>query len=129
MRYVAQYKGQWLALGAWSAAAQHLKGREHWIGWSDEQRGRHLALVGNNARLLSIPGREVPNLISRFMARMLGRLSENWQERWGHPLAVVETFVDPQLYKGTCYKVSGWTRLVETAGYGRCAGGRILSGQ
>lgn len=123
MRYVAEYEGQWLALGAWSGAAKHLKGRDNWIEWDDEQRGRRLGLVANNARLLSLPGREVPNLLSRFMSGMLGRLSEDWQGRWGHPLAVVETFVDPQLYQGTCYKASGWTPLAETAGFARCAGG------
>lgn len=123
MRYVAEFRGGWLALGAWSGAARHLKGREGWIGWNDEQRGRRLALVANNARLLSLPGREVPNLLSRFMKGMLGRLSEDWQESWGHPVAVAETFVDPVLYQGTCYKASGWSRIAETAGYGRSAGG------
>jgi len=123
MRYVAEFRGQWLALAAWSAAAKHLKGREGWIGWSDEQRGRRLPLVVNNTRLLSLPGVEVPNLMSRFMKGMLGRINADWQECWEHPVAVAETFVDPMLYQGTCYKVSGWTRLAETAGYGRCAGG------
>lgn len=123
MRYVAEYEGQWLALGAWSGAARHLKGRENWIGWDDEQRGRRLGLVANNARLLSVPGREVPNLLSRFMSGMLSRLSEDWQRRWGHPVAVVETFVDRQLYQGTCYKASGWSELSETAGFARSARG------
>jgi len=123
MRYVAECNGEWLALGAWSAAARHLRGREEWIGWDDEQRGRRLPLVANNARLLSLPGREVPNLLSRFMKGMLARLSEDWQQRWGHPVAVAETFVDPVLYQGTCYKASGWCRIAETAGYRRCAGG------
>lgn len=123
MRYVAEFRGEWLALGAWSAAAKHLKGRDQWIGWSDEQRGRRLPLVVNNARLLSLPGKEVPNLLSRFMKGMLGRLNGDWQERWGHPVAVAETFVDPNLYQGTCYKVSGWLPLAETAGFARSAGG------
>lgn len=123
MRYVATFRGEWLALGAWSAGAKHLKGREKWIGWSDEQRGRRLPLLANNARLLGLPGRDVPNLMSRFMSGMLGRLSADWQESWGHPVAVAETFVDPLLYQGTCYKVSGWSRIAETAGYARCAGG------
>jgi hypothetical protein len=96
-------------IGAWSAGAMHLKGREQWIGWNDEQRHRRLPLVVNNARLLGLPGWQVPNLMSRFMKGMLSRLNADWQERWGHPVAVVETFVDPALYRGTCYKVSGWT--------------------
>jgi hypothetical protein len=56
---------------------------------------------------------------------MLSRLNADWQERWGHPVAVAETFVDPVLYQGTCYKVSGWMRVAETAGYARSAKGDL----
>jgi hypothetical protein len=125
MRYVAAFEGEWLALGAWSAGALHLKGRDQWIGWSDEQRHRRLPMVVNNARLLGLPGWQVPNLMSRFMKGMLSRLNADWQERWGHPVAVAETFVDPVLYQGTCYKVSGWMRVAETAGYARSAKGDL----
>jgi len=123
MRYVATYEGEWLALAAWSAGALHLKSRDAWIGWEDEKRRRRLALVVNNARLLGLPGGQVPNLMSRFMKKMLARLGEDWGNRWGHPIAVAESFVDPALYQGTCYKVSGWTKIGETSGYGRMAGG------
>ena len=57
--------------------------------------------MANNARLLVLPECHYPNLVSRFMKIMLARLAADWQERWGHPLAAVETFVDPQLYQGT----------------------------
>lgn len=122
LRYVATYKGEWLGLAAWSAGARHLKARDAWIGWSDEQRHRRLPLVANNARLLILPQCHAPNLISRFMKMMLAALSADWQARWGHPLAVVETFVNPALFQGTCYKVSAWSKLGETAGYARSAG-------
>jgi Domain of unknown function (DUF4338)/Transposase DDE domain/DDE_Tnp_1-associated len=123
LRYVAIYKGEWLGLAAWSAGSRHLKARDAWIGWNDEQRRRRLPLVVNNARLLILPECHAPNLISRFMKMMLARLSADWQERWKHPVAVVETFVDPTLFQGTCYKVSGWIKLGQTSGFARCAGG------
>lgn len=121
LRYVAEYEGQWLALASWSAAALHLKARDSFIGWDEEQRRRRLALVANNSRLLVLPGSECPNLISRFMKLMLARLSQDWQATWGHPLALGETFVDPHLYQGTAYKASGWQRLGPTAGWRRSA--------
>ena len=121
LRYVATYRGQWLALGVWSAAALHLKARDAFIGWSQEQRRLRLPLLANNSRLLILPGCHSPNLVSRFMKLMLGRLSADWQERWGHPLALAESFVDPQLYRGTAYKVSGWSKLGHTAGWKRSA--------
>lgn len=121
LRYVAEYRGRWLALASWSAAALHLKARDAFIGWSQEQRRRRLPLLVNNSRLLVLPGGGCPNLISRFMKLMLTRLSDDWQQSWGHPLALAETFVDPHLYQGTAYKASGWTRLGLTAGWKRRA--------
>lgn len=121
LRYVATYQGQWLALATWHAAALHLKARDGWIGWTEEQRRRRLPLVVNNARLLVWPGRRCSNLVSRFMKLMLARLSADWERQWKHPVALAETFVDPHLYQGTAYQASGWTRLGLTAGWKRDA--------
>jgi hypothetical protein len=121
LRYAATYRGQWLALAAWSAAALHIKARDQFIGWTEEQRRRRLPLLVNNSRLLVLPDCQCPNLISRFMKLMLGRLSSDWQQNWGHPVALAETFVDPHLYQGTAYKASGWNRLGQTAGWKRSA--------
>lgn len=121
LRYAFVYRGSWLALATWSSAAFHLKDRDQFIGWSLEQCSRRRCLLANNSRLLVMPDCHYPNLISRFMKLMLKRLSEDWQERWGHPLALVESFVDPRLYQGTAYKVSGWSYLGKTAGWKRDA--------
>ena len=121
LRFVASYRGQWLALAAWSAAALHIKARDQFIGWTEEQRRTRLPLVVNNSRLLVLPACQCPNLISRFMKLMLARLSADWQQSWGHPVALAETFVDPHLYQGTAYKASGWNRLGPTAGWKRSA--------
>lgn len=77
--------------------------------------------MANNSRLLVRPDGHYPNLVSRCMKLMLGRLSEDWQKRWGHPLALVETFVDPRYHTGPAYKVSGWPHLGKTAGWKRAA--------
>lgn len=121
LRYAFIYKGRWLAVATWSAAAFHIKDRDQFIGWSGEQCRRRRALVANNSRLLVMPDCHYPNLISRFMKLMLERLSPDWQKRWGHPLALVESFVDPRYYTGTAYKVSGWCHLGKTAGWKRDA--------
>lgn len=121
LRYVATFKGRWLAVATWSAAAFHLKARDQFIGWTAEQCRRRPPLIANNSRLLVLDQCHYPNLISRFMKLMLARLSQDWQEHWGHPLAMVETFVDPQLFQGTAYQVSGWSHLGRTAGWQRDA--------
>lgn len=121
LRYVATFRGQWMALATWNGAALHLKARDQFIGWSEEQRRARLPLVVNNSRLLVLPPGGYPNLISRFMRLMLARLSADWQAQWKHPVALAETFVDPHLYQGTAYKASGWNRLGQTAGWKRSA--------
>lgn len=121
LRYGLFYKGRPLAYATWSSAAFHLKARDTYIGWSPEQCRRRRGLLGNNSRLLVMPECHSPNLISRFMKLMLSQLSCDWEKRWGHPLAMVETFVDPRFYQGTAYKVSGWSHLGRTAGWKRDA--------
>jgi hypothetical protein len=121
LRYAVLWKGQWLAVATWSAAALHLKARDGFIGWIEEQRRQRLPLVVNNSRLYVLAAHHYPNLVSRFMKLMLARLSLDWQSAWGHPVALAESFVDPDQYQGTAYKVSGWSQLGHTRGWKRSA--------
>jgi hypothetical protein len=120
MYYVAvDAQGRWVALLLFSAAARHLKHRDQWIGWTRPQRDRRLSLVVNNSRFLILPKRSVPNLGSRVLRLGLDRLSDDWQARYGHPVLVVETFVDPEQFCGTVYTANGWQELGLTDGWGR----------
>jgi hypothetical protein len=122
LRYVAEVDGQWVALLTFSAPALHLKARERWIGWSARQRARRLGLVVNNSRFLVLPERQrYPNLASRVLGRVLRRLSGDWQERWGHPVMIVESFVDESLYRGTCYRACGFQAVGATEGFKRAS--------
>ena len=118
---VSDAQGAWVAVVIFAAAALHLRPRDRWIGWSDEQRRRRLALVANNVRFLLLPGRTVPNLGSAVLSRVLARLSDDWQARYAHPVLVVETFVDPERFRGTVYRASGWSEVGQTKGHGRQA--------
>ena len=113
-------KGNWLALLLFSAAAKHLKHRDRWIGWTRAQCDRRLSLVVNNSRFLILPQAHIPNLGSRVLRLALDRLSADWQARYGHPVLVVETFVDPEKFNGTVYTANGWQELGLTDGWGRC---------
>ena len=121
LRYViTDAKGNWTALLGWNAAAWHLKARDQWIGWSDEQRERRLALVAQNSRFVVLADRQqFPNLASRALALCSARLSPDWQQHYRHPVVLLESFVDRQLFRGTAYKAAGWQALGLTAGYGR----------
>jgi hypothetical protein len=120
LRYVAEYQGQWMALLGWSAAAYHLKGRDGWIGWNANQRRARLHLVANNARFCRLgEASRYPNLASRAMALNLARLSADWQEKYGHPIVAVESFVDLEWFQGTAYKATGWEAVGCTAKFKR----------
>jgi hypothetical protein len=112
-------QGNWLALLVFAAAAKHLKHRDRWIGWTDSQRERRLSLVVNNLRFLLLPEQSFPNLGTRALRLVLARLSSDWQARYGHPVVVVETFVDPEQFCGTVYTANGWQELGKTEGSGR----------
>jgi hypothetical protein len=120
--YVAEYQGQWLALLGWSAAAYHIRARDQWIGWNDNQRRSRLPLLANNARFCLLTARgQYPNLASRVLALNGARLSQDWQEAYGHPILLVESFVDTQLFRGTAYKAAGWKAVGQSAGFKRVA--------
>lgn len=122
LRYVAEVAGQWVALLGWCAAAYHLKGRDAWLGWDANQRRARLGLLANNARFCVLADRgRWPNLASRVLALNLQRLAADWEAAYGHPVLVVESFVDTQLFRGTAYAATGWWALGCTAGFRRVA--------
>ena len=120
LRYVAEVDGEWMALITFSGASPHTKAREQKIRWTPRQRARRLCFVVNNSRFLVLPERQrYPNLASRVLALCLKRLNADWQEHWGHPVALVESYVDESQYRGTCYRACGFEAVGLTAGYGR----------
>lgn len=121
IRYLAIHQGRWLALIGWSAAAFKCKVRDQWIGWPSFLQYKRLSFIANNSRFLILPDTRIPNLASRVLALNLKRLSCDWQTFYGHPIYLAETFVDPQYFKGTCYKAQGWTFLGFTRGFAKCA--------
>ena len=138
IRYVAiAADGQWVACLGWSAGCRHLSGRDSWIGWSEGQRAMRLHLVANNARFLVLGKRgAVPNLASKVLSLSLARLSKDWEEQYGHPVLLAETFVDLQRRRangsvepisereaGACYRAVGFEPCGQTRGFRRVRGG------
>ncbi len=117
LRYVAEYQGQWVALLMFTSAAYHLKLRDQWLHWVGAQVAQRRHLLAQNSRFLVLadPGKW-PNLASRVLKLTCARLSADWQQRYGYPVLALETFVDPQRFRGTCYKAAGWEVLGPTRG-------------
>lgn len=123
LRYaVTDAKGTWLALLGWSAPALHLKARDQSIEWSEPQRERRLHLLAQNSRFVILADRQqLPNLASRALSLCVKRLSADWQQQYHHPILLVESFVDRQLFRATAYKAAGWQALGYSAGFKRVA--------
>ena len=117
--YVATWHGQWVALLSFSAPAWKCAVRDQWIGWDFRHQYDRLHLLANNSRFLILPDWHRPNLASRTLALSQRRLPEDWLKRFGHPLVLLETFVDPQRFAGTVYKAANWSYLGQTKGFRR----------
>ena len=108
--------GAELAVMVFGAAAWKVAARDHCIGWSPSQRQERLGQIANQQRFLILPWVRVPHLASHLLARATQRLSEDWQQRYGHPIWLVETFVEVDRFAGTAYQAAGWICLGQTTG-------------
>lgn len=118
LRYFARTRGSIIALLGFCAAAWKTAPRDHFIGWTAEQRESNLHLVVNNARFLILP-LHCRNLASRLLAMATRRLVDDWQERYAYRPVLVETFVETSRFRGTCYKAANWIYLGQTQGRGK----------
>jgi hypothetical protein len=120
IRYLAfDGRARPLACLLYGAAAWKLSLRDRFIGWSKEQRQANLGYVANNLRFLILPWVRVKNLASCLLSASLSVLSGHWQGKYGHPIYLVETFVERERFRGTCYRAANWLLLGQTQGRGR----------
>ena len=111
--------GRLLACMLFGSAAWKAKSRDGFIGWNRQARERNLSLLTNNTRFLILPWVRVPHLASHLLARVSRELPQHWEEKYGHPIHLLETFVERDRFRGTCYRAAGWTHVGATAGRSR----------
>lgn len=116
--YAVECCGKCVALLSFSLSSWHLYQRDQWIGWNEIQRRSRIHLIVQNSRFLIMPGVNTRNLASKSLSLCLNRLSADWMKEYGHPVLLVETFVD-KIYPGTSYRADNWIRLGETQGFSR----------
>ena len=105
-----------LACLLFGAAAWQCAGRDQWIGWSTEQRAAGLQFIANNSRFLILPWVRVRHLASHILAQIARRIAADWQKRYHHGIHLLETFVQPDRFRGTCYQAANWIRVGQTTG-------------
>lgn len=119
MKYIVRSNGGTpLACLLFGSAAWSCRDRDAFIGWSRGQRSGRLPMLTNNTRFLVLPNVKVPHLASHVLSLISRRVSADWEVKYGHPILLLETFVDGR-FCGTCYKAANWIRVGRTAGRGR----------
>jgi hypothetical protein len=119
LRYFIHAGNQPIALLGFGAAAWQTAPRDHYIGWSHEQRKRNLPFIVNNARFLILPWVQSRNLASMILGMAARALPDHWQEQYGYRPVLLETFVEKPRFEGTCYKAANWRYLGQTKGRGK----------
>lgn len=120
LKYLACARnGRPVACLLFGSAAWKAKARDEFIGWNSVQRQDRLRLLTNNTRFLILPWVRVPHLASHLLAQIRWRLSADWRAKYGHPIHLLETFVERNRFRGTCYQAAGWMHVGATTGRSR----------
>lgn len=116
---VRDRQGRDLACVLFGSAAWKTRPRDEFIGWSHETRSRNLLWITNNTRFLILPWVRVPHLASHVLGRISRRIRADWKAKYGHPVHLLETFVEQGRFSGTCYKAANWKYVGSTTGRSR----------
>ena len=108
-----------LACLLWSSAAWKMAARDRWVGWNDQQRRRNLQLLVNNSRFLILPWIRIRGLASSILSVCARQLPQDWEQRYGYRPVLLETLVEAERFRGTCYRAANWIPLGRTQGRGR----------
>jgi hypothetical protein len=119
LKYLVYAAGRPIACLAWSSAPRHLGARDRYIGWSAEARRHNIRFLAYNPRYLIVPYVQVKHLASHILGEMARRISSDWERSYGHPIYFLETFVDPERHRGTCYRAANWVVMGRTTGRGK----------
>lgn len=125
--FVKSANGAILACVLFAGAAKSISARDNWIGWSNNHRLRNLPWVINNSRFVIMPWVKIPHLASHVLGQIQRRIASDWFARWGYRPLLMESFVDPAKYDGTCYKASNWHLVGKTTGEGLARKGKTYT--
>ena len=119
LKYLVYARGRPIACLAWSSSPRHLGSRDRFIGWSMQARRANIRFLAYNSRFLILPWVQVDHLASHILSCIAKLISRDWERLYGHPIYFLETFVDPDRFRGTCYRAANWVALGLTTGRGK----------
>lgn len=119
LKYIAYLNDQPIACMAWSSTVFRIGSRDSFIGWDQEARSKNNRFIVNNSRFLILPWIEIKNLASYLLGLSARTISGDWEQFYGYPVYLLETFVEKERFVGTCYKAANWRRVGETKGHAK----------
>lgn len=119
LKYLVWSNGRPVACMAWSSAPRHLGSRDRFIGWDQQARKRNIRFIAYNTRFLILPWIRVPHLATHILGSVTAMLPGDWRRLYGHPVWFAETFIDPDRFRGTCYRAANWIYMGRTTGRGK----------
>jgi hypothetical protein len=128
LKYIAYIGDRPAACLGWGSAAWSVKSRDDFIGWDKKTKEQHLHGVANNTRFLVLPWVKIKCLASKILALNARRICEDWLQTYNYPLYLLETFVEKDRFKGTCYKAANWIKVGQTKGIAKSGHDHRLHG-
>ena len=129
LKYIAYISGRPVACLGWGSAAWSVKSRDAFIGWDKKTKEQRLGFVANNTRFLVLPWVKVKCLASKVLALNIKSISDDWMTVYHHPLFLLETFVEQDRFKGTCYKAANWIKVGQTKGIAKSGHDHLVHGK
>lgn len=119
LKYLIYGAGRVLACIGFGGAAFKVRDRDRFIGWTEESRKKNLQKVANNHRFLILPWVRIPHLASYILGNVTRRIRADWWDYYHNEIVLLETFVEKERFRGTCYRAANWVKVGQTTGRGR----------
>lgn len=122
LKYLAYLGDVPIACLAWCSSIFRIRCRDEFLGWQQPAKNLNIRFMANNARFLILPWVRIKNLASHLLARSAGVVGQDWRDFYGHPLYLLETFVETDRFRGTCYQAANWKKIGQTSGHAKTKG-------
>ncbi len=119
LKYIALFNDTPVACLAWGSSVFRIGDRDRFLNWSAQERTGNIRFIANNTRFLILPWVRVKNLASHLLALSARVVSRDWQNFYGHPIYLLETFVETARFQGICYRAANWIRVGSTKGHAK----------
>jgi hypothetical protein len=113
INWLVYYRGRIVGAFGINSAILNLSPRDAFIGWTKEQRLKHLNNLANNYRFCMIK-EGLPT--SQLLSVACKVAQKRWREKYGDRLVLIESLVKPP-FTGKVYQSSGWIFIGKTKGF------------